>query len=322
VNPPEFAPTDGKPLLLGIIDARAEGLPSAMVMARSLAVIRPGAGSEHTPAEILRAANRALYPAAPNHLCVILFHRGLDILPGREAWATPPHGAAVPPSSAGWQADGIIALNLGRLAESTGFDEPWTALLRTHPPLNPAQALRDLRQFLGESEGGDGAEHDPTFLVVQHQPRHPLPPEDAAWEWHIAMGGDLDRPAPARRRLASILAGAGLGAELIHDAQLVVEELLANTIRYGATAASPCRINMHFHLTATHLEMRFEDTAPPFNPLAQIAPPDLDADDEARALGGFGFHLVRKLAERIDYAYRDGRNVLMVALALPAARPG
>lgn len=310
MNPHEPAPADGKPVRLGIIDARAEGLPNIMVMARSIAVIRPGAGSEHTPAEILGAASRALYPAAPNHLCVILFHRGLDVLPGREAWSAPPLGVD-------WQAGAIIALNLGRLAESTGFDEPWIALLRTHPPLDPAQALSDLRQFLGEPEGGDGAGHDPTFLVVQHQPRHPLPPEEAAWEWHIAMSGELDRLAQARRRLARILAGAGLGAELIHDAQLIVEELVANTIRYGSAAASPCHINMHFHLTATHLEMCFEDTAHPFNPLIQIAPPDLNADDEARALGGFGFHLVRELAERIDYAYCDGRNVLMAALALP-----
>lgn len=322
MNPHEFVPTGGRPLLLGIIDARAEGLPSAKVMARSIAVIRPGAGSECAPAEILGMASRALYPAAPSHLCVILFHRGLDVLPGGEGGGGVRHGPATPPLNVDWQSGDILALSLEGLAESAECHEPWAGLLRTHPPLSPAQALRDLRRFLGEPEGAGVAEHNPTFLVVQHQPRCPPPPDGSAWEWHIAMSSDLSRLTRARQRLAGILAGAGLGAELIHDAQLIAEELLANTIRYGATAASPCHISMHFHLTATHLEMRFEDTARPFNPLAQIAPPNLDADDEARALGGFGFHLVRELAARIDYAYRDGRNVLMVALALPAARSG
>ncbi|MGZ8219057.1 ATP-binding protein [Methylomagnum sp.] len=325
----EFLPPDASPLWFGLANAHDTG---AALLARALTVIRPETGLDSTPAAVLEAATRAMRFALPNRLCVTLFHPGLDVLPWRKGCAGTGHGlragendsaAAEPspfPTGSEWRADDIIVLTVGGLVGATATEARprWAGLLQTHPPLSPAQVFHDLRHFLREPGKASPEADALTLLVIQHQPRRPSPPEQAAWQWHIAMSSDLSRLAQVRRRLANILSATGLGTGVIQDTQLIVEELLANTIRYGCTASSPCHINMRFHLTAAHLEMCFEDTAPSFNPLVEIAPPDLCANDEARALGGFGFYLVRKLAERIDYAHRDGRNVLTVALALSA----
>lgn len=340
----DFLPLDGGRLLFGIAESDSAEAPGAVLVARSFAVVRPGIGPTCSPDEVLEAVCRDLCPSQPNHLCITVFYGGLGAdarmqgyngmghrlrrrntghvarCPSTHCAANVPAAPELSPLPVDFklQPGDVVVLNVDDLVRSLGAgadespDAHLISLLQARPPVSPEQAIQDLHPFLREP-GTD----DLTFLVIQHQPVHPLLPEETAWQWRVAIGSDLSRLSHVRQRLTKILEKKGVGMETIQDTQLIVEELLANTIRYGCTAASPCRIDMHFRVTPDHLEMCFEDNGLPFNPLAEIAPPDLDADDESRAMGGFGFFLVCELAERIDYVHRDGKNVLTVALALP-----
>jgi len=64
-------------------------------------------------------------------------------------------------------------------------------------------------------------------------------------------------------------------------------------------------------LSQSNLIMTFQDGGKPFNPLTEVITPD--RDDHERSLGGFGFFLVQELSERVDYNYRDGKNILTVS---------
>ena len=55
--------------------------------------------------------------------------------------------------------------------------------------------------------------------------------------------------------------------------------------------------------------MTVRDWGVPFNPLDQAAP-DLAADISSRQVGGLGIYLVKQMASRLTYEYRDGGNVL------------
>lgn len=65
----------------------------------------------------------------------------------------------------------------------------------------------------------------------------------------------------------------------------------------------------------------YVDTAPPFNPFAQVERPDAAAPVGARRIGQLGVFLITQLAERYDYARAGDRNRITVGLP-PARCPG
>jgi anti-sigma regulatory factor (Ser/Thr protein kinase) len=64
------------------------------------------------------------------------------------------------------------------------------------------------------------------------------------------------------------------------------------------------------------MTLRFEDSAPPFDPLRYLreAHPDLDAQADERRVGGLGLPLVAQMVDQFDYAHVDGFNRLSLVL--------
>lgn len=63
------------------------------------------------------------------------------------------------------------------------------------------------------------------------------------------------------------------------------------------------------------LTVTLTDDGAPFDPLAQAAP-DTDLPVEARAIGGLGIHLVRKMMDEVTYQRRGDRNVVVLVKRL------
>jgi sigma-B regulation protein RsbU (phosphoserine phosphatase) len=135
-------------------------------------------------------------------------------------------------------------------------------------------------------------------------------------EWQLTINSQLTELAEVKRNLGKILQEANLTLELSENSQLIAEEVLVNIIEYGYGDGTDNHIEMCIEKKGEHLIMTFEDTAKPFNPLIDITTPNLDADDIDRPIGGLGFFLVEELAERVDYDYHDGKNVLTITQIL------
>ena len=60
------------------------------------------------------------------------------------------------------------------------------------------------------------------------------------------------------------------------------------------------------------MQLKFEDTGKPFNPLEQAAP-DLDGPLMSRKIGGLGIFLAKKLMDKVEYARADNKNILVLA---------
>ena len=61
------------------------------------------------------------------------------------------------------------------------------------------------------------------------------------------------------------------------------------------------------------MRLIFADNGKPYNPL-DAEEPDITAPAEARAVGGLGIFMVRKMMDNMEYMYKDGQNVLTLTM--------
>jgi len=89
---------------------------------------------------------------------------------------------------------------------------------------------------------------------------------------------------------------------------IILEELFTNSDTHGYRPEGGS-ITVALALSASLIEIDFEDDGPPFDPLS-VDGPTLDAPGDERAIGGLGLHLVRSLVDEAHYHREGGRNCL------------
>jgi len=111
----------------------------------------------------------------------------------------------------------------------------------------------------------------------------------------------------------------GLEAKLVFNLNLVLDELVTNTVSYGYDDAAPHDIEITLRREDGLLTLVLEDDARAFNPL-DAPDPDLDASLEKRRVGGLGVHLVRTLMDTVDYHRVADRNRLVMTKRIEEGR--
>ncbi len=129
------------------------------------------------------------------------------------------------------------------------------------------------------------------------------------------LKNDVESLMAVTAELEALLERADASAEAVHTCSLALEEIVTNVIRYGHADAAAHAIRFAAEIGKEHVVLRFEDDGRAFDPLA-APPPALDRPYEERPIGGLGIHLVRKLAERIEYERSGGLNKLTAWFAL------
>ena len=105
----------------------------------------------------------------------------------------------------------------------------------------------------------------------------------------------------------------GTANQTVYVANLAIEELVTNIIKYGYDDTAAHEILLRVEIRPGILRLRLEDDGHEFNPLA--APePDITLPAEQRVPGGLGIHLVRHLVEDIHYQRSAGRNQVTVTI--------
>lgn len=111
-----------------------------------------------------------------------------------------------------------------------------------------------------------------------------------------------------------VLARERVHPGVAHDVQLIVEEIVCNQLEHGRVEGQDHEISVGIGITGGRITLEFRDDCVAYNPLEQ-PDPDLDADIADRPIGGLGVHLVRQLAESVDYRREGPHNLLRVILA-------
>jgi anti-sigma regulatory factor (Ser/Thr protein kinase) len=108
---------------------------------------------------------------------------------------------------------------------------------------------------------------------------------------------------------------AGLGGELAFKLMLAIEEAVTNVVSYAfAEMPPPHRIQLRLDIDDDRCAAEVVDNGRPFDPSA-APPPDLTGPIEERDPGGLGIHLIRNMAERVEYRREDGQNRLRIETA-------
>ncbi len=102
-------------------------------------------------------------------------------------------------------------------------------------------------------------------------------------------------------------AQAGVARDRCLRLNVVLEELFINTVRHGHRGECDAPVWISVRAQPAQVELTYEDTTAPFNPLAYTARPG--------KIGGLGVLLTRELTAAREYAYLFGRNRIRLALA-------
>jgi serine/threonine-protein kinase RsbW len=118
--------------------------------------------------------------------------------------------------------------------------------------------------------------------------------------------------------LAAFLEQHGVEASVTYIVQLAVEELILNVIKHGCRGDVRRDIALKLDLDdARHATLEVEDNGDPFD-LRTVPEPDFNHMLEGTREGGLGVHLIRSLANSIDYQRVNDRNrIRLRILPLP-----
>jgi anti-sigma regulatory factor (Ser/Thr protein kinase) len=110
-----------------------------------------------------------------------------------------------------------------------------------------------------------------------------------------------------------------LDAELVSRAQIVVEELFTNTIKYGYGRESDKPVRIHLQAD-TAFTLTYEDEAASFDPTRWM-PDDIDPLADGRPEGKAGIMLIMGLSASARYVPQAIGNRLEVTFATGHDRP-
>lgn len=122
--------------------------------------------------------------------------------------------------------------------------------------------------------------------------------------------------APASERMRAHLESLGAPAAAVFLADLVIEELVTNTIKYGYDDTNAHCVHVSVDFSDGTLTLEVRDDGHEFNPLSRESP-DVTLPAEQRDIGGLGIHLVCQMSDDVRYERRDGWNVVIATKRFP-----
>lgn len=129
---------------------------------------------------------------------------------------------------------------------------------------------------------------------------------------------DLSFPAVDRQASAGIetisaqLTAHGLPDDQIGDVRIALAEAINNVVEHAYVGIAPAQVEVHCRLCREKLDVVILDTGNPM-PGLQVPrgePASVDTSRQELPEGGFGWFLIRQLANDVRYEHRDGYNRL------------
>ena len=125
----------------------------------------------------------------------------------------------------------------------------------------------------------------------------------------LVLASDADAALAASAWLRTATREEQIDHEGEFRLDLCLTELVSNIVMHGAAT----RIEIDLDADARSLLMQLVDDGPPFDPLTSETSPRATTLESAEP-GGAGLPLIRAFCDEASYAYRGGRNVLVVSV--------
>ena len=131
----------------------------------------------------------------------------------------------------------------------------------------------------------------------------------------LKINNDFDDLRAAADSATQFLKSNNASSEVIFAANLAIEEIVTNVIKYGFDDASKHEIAVRLEMTENTLNIEICDHGKEFNPFNQPEP-DISLPSKEPKIGGLGVHFVRKMLDACAYDRRDGRNIVRLSRKL------
>lgn len=106
-----------------------------------------------------------------------------------------------------------------------------------------------------------------------------------------------------------------LSFNIIFELNLILDELITNTINYGYIDNEIHMIDIFMDIENNNIVIKIIDDAKEFNPLSKDEV-NTDKELEQRQIGGLGIHIVKQKTDDIYYERSGDRNILKLVKSL------
>jgi anti-anti-sigma factor len=130
--------------------------------------------------------------------------------------------------------------------------------------------------------------------------------------FRITIGAEQEEVAGVIAAFAEFAGRQGLSSAVRRSMNVVLDELLANTLSHGFAGRDDGEVTVEAQLRDGVLTVTLIDNGEKFDPFAREAP-DTSLSVEDRPIGGLGIHLVKKLVDDVEYQWKARRNVVVLS---------
>ena len=123
----------------------------------------------------------------------------------------------------------------------------------------------------------------------------------------------LDQLEQVQTFIAEQLEGSPCSGRAKFQLDVAVEEIFVNIAHYAFPPEQKGMATVRCCVSGSPAQVmiQFLDDGTPFNPLAREET-DITLSAEERGIGGLGILMVKKSMDAVDYAYKDGKNILTI----------
>jgi sigma-B regulation protein RsbU (phosphoserine phosphatase) len=332
-------------ICLVVGDVSGKGVPAALFMAVSQTMIKTAASGDQSPASIMTRVNDALSSDNPASMFVTVFLAIVDIRTGRfrycNAGHNPPYivhpdgrltclnqrhgvvmgampGLAYGEDEAGLEIEDSLLIFTDGVTEAMDkdvqlFDESRLENFLNDADCSAAQILTEgVLQTVEEFAKGAEQSDDITILAYRLQ-ESPKISERNSLEMSIAA--DIAEIARIHQATEKFSGETTIPAAATQKMNIILDELLNNTISYGFDDPKGHEIHVNIELNDDHITLKIIDDGIPFNPFTH-SDPDTSLSIDERAIGGLGVMLVKKLTDSQVYHRLSDRNVNTLTIKL------
>jgi len=117
---------------------------------------------------------------------------------------------------------------------------------------------------------------------------------------------------------ATFLESLSLRSGVMYKANLVLEEILTNIVKYAFPDRGVHDVSVDLAMNDEELVIRFVEDGCAFNPLSSPQPHLTESVLDC-PVGGLGIYLVSKTVDWMDYRREQDKNILAIGLKLESA---
>ena len=130
----------------------------------------------------------------------------------------------------------------------------------------------------------------------------------------IPMTADIGGLEIARLQARQFLENNAVDEHALAAVELVLEEAITNTLRYGYLDKAMHSIDIDLQIDLDEVQVLIVDDAQAFDPLEVDVHLLPDSLDDAQ-VGGLGLLMIRNTASRMSYERREGHNRFSLTIA-------